>query len=218
MTVDPILMSAACADEPVVFVVDDDELMLASLRRLFASAKLTAEFYASGQDFLAQARLDRAGCIILDVCMPGMDGLEVQSRLNQRGVDIPVIFLTGAIDVPVAVSAMREGAVDFIQKPVDNDALVARVRQAIDRHLRQRLDDEAHNDVLRRLSTLTARQCQILDLLISGKSDREAARALGTGQRVIDAHRRHIMEKMAAATLADLVRMRLLAAQKALSR
>ena len=96
MTIDPPEMYAVHTDEPVVLVVDDDDLMLAALRRVFASAKLKAELYSSGQDFLTQARLDRAGCIILDVCMPGMDGLEVQVRLKQRGVDTPVIFLTGA--------------------------------------------------------------------------------------------------------------------------
>ena len=217
MTIDPPEMYAVHADEPVVIVVDDDDLMLASLRRVFASAKLKAELYNSGQDFLAQARLDRPGCIILDVCMPGMDGLEVQVRLKQRGIDTPVIFLTGAADVPIAVSAMREGAVDFIQKPVDNKDLVARVRQAIDRHRRQRQDDDERSDVLRRLSSLTAQECRVLDLLISGKTDREVARALGTGNRSIDSHRSRIMEKMAAPTLADLVRMRLLAAEKALS-
>ena len=211
-------VSSTNTDEPVVLVVDDDELMLASLRRVFASAKLKAELYASGQDFFAQARLDRPGCIVLDVCMPGMDGLEIQRRLKQRGVETPVIFLTGAADVPIAVSAMREGAADFMQKPVDNKDLVARVRQAIDRHQRRRQQDaDERTDVLRRLSSLSAQECNVLDLLISGKTDREVARALRTGQSSIDTYRRRIMEKMAAPTLADLVRMRLLAAERALS-
>ena len=209
-------MYAVHTDEPVVIVVDDDDLMLASLRRVFASAKLKAELYNSGQDFLAQARLDRPGCIILDVCMPGMDGLEVQVRLKQRGIDTPVIFLTGAADVPIAVSAMREGAVDFIQKPVDNKDLVARVRQAIDRHRRQRQDEDERGDVATAEFADRA-GVPVLDLLISGKTDREVARALGTGNRSIDSYRTRIMEKMAAPTLADLVRMRLLAAEKALS-
>src|SRR5882757_6611913 len=144
-------MTVTNANEPWVIVVDDDELMLASLRRVFTSAKLKAELYASGQDFLAQARLERAGCIILDVRMPGMDGLEVQVRLKQRGIDVPVIFLTGAADVPIAVSAMREGAVDFIQKPVDNKDLVARVRKAIDRHQQKRQEEDERGTLLRRL-------------------------------------------------------------------
>ena len=217
MTIDTKQMSASVEDDPVVLVVDDDDLMLAALRRVFAAAKLNAEVYASGQEFLAQARLDRPGCIILDICMPGMDGLEVQSRLKQRGVRTPVIFLTGAADVPIAVSAMREGAVDFIQKPVENNDLVARVRQAIDQHRRQRRDEDERSDVLRRLSSLTAQECHVLDLLISGKTDREVARAVGTGNRSVDVYRRRIMQKMAAPTLADLVRMRLLAAEKALA-
>jgi FixJ family two-component response regulator len=217
MTAETLHESAASAEEPVVIVVDDDDLMLAALRRVFASAKLKAELYNSGQDFLALARLDRPGCIILDVCMPGMDGLEVQRRLKQRGVETPVIFLTGAADVPIAVSAMREGAVDFIQKPVDTQHLVERVRHAIDVHRRQRQDEDERSDVLRRLSSLTAQECRVLDLLISGKTDREVARALGTGNRSVDVYRRRIMEKMLAPTLPDLVRMRLLAAEKALS-
>jgi two-component system response regulator FixJ len=209
---EPAASEPARAAAPVVMIIDDDDLMRAALRRIFVSAKIEVELYASGAEFLAQARFDRPVCILLDFNMPGMDGLEVQARLKQRGVDKPIIFLTGAADVPVAVSAMREGAIDFLQKPFDNLELITRVRAALER---RRLQDE-RSDVLRRLSSLTATECRVLDLLIAGKSDREVARALKTGQRSVDVHRRRVMQKMDAPTLADLVRMRLLAAENAL--
>jgi len=204
--------SEAVRAAPVVMIIDDDDLMRASLRRIFVSAKIDVELYASGAEFLEQARFERPVCILLDFNMPGMDGLEVQARLKQRGIDKPIIFLTGAADVPVAVSAMREGAIDFLQKPFDNLELVTRVRAALER---RRIQDE-RSDVLRRLSSLTATECRVLDLLIAGKSDREVARALKTGRRSVDVHRRRVMQKMDAPTLADLVRMRLLAAENAL--
>ena len=195
--VQPAAPATASAPTAVVMIVDDDDLMRASLRRIFASARIEAELYASGAEFLDQARLDRPACILLDFNMPGMDGLEVQARLKQRGIDKPIIFLTGAADVPVAVSAMREGAIDFIQKPVDNVELIARVRAALER---RRIEEE-RGDVLRRLSSLTAQECQVLDLLIAGKSDREVARVLKTGQRLVELHRRRVMQKMNAPTL-----------------
>jgi len=201
---------------PVVMIVDDDDLMRASLRRVFATARIEAQLYASGLDFLAEAKFDRPGCIILDVKMPGMNGLEVQARLKQRGIDRPIIFLTGAADVPIAVAAMREGAADFIQKPVDGGELIARVQVVLERQRSKARVDE-RSDILRRLSSLNAQECHVLDLLISGSSDREVARTLRTAPAAVDTHRRRIMEKMGAATIADLVRMRLLAAEKALS-
>ena len=212
MTATPDVPTAAGVPVPVVMIVDDDDLMRAALRRVFASAKIYAELYASGAELLGQARLDRPGCILLDFNMPEMNGLEVQARLKQRGVDKPIIFLTGAADVPVAVSAMREGAIDFIQKPFDNVQLIARVRAVLERRRKQ----DERSDVLRRLSSLTAKECQVLDLLIAGKSDREVARALKMGQRAVETHRQRVVEKMGAPTLPDMIRMRLLAAEKAL--
>jgi FixJ family two-component response regulator len=201
--------SGGRADQPTVIVVDDDDSMRSSLHRLLASAKLTTELYASGTEFLAQARLDRPGCVLLDVGMPGMSGIEVQARLKQRSVALPVIFLTGSSDVPIAVSAMREGAVDFIEKPFDNDDLVARVRQAIDRHVYSRREDAERQNVLHRLNSLTVREHSVLKLIVAGQTNKEIARSLGCSHRTVEIHRRHIMEKMAAPTLADLVRMSL---------
>jgi two-component system response regulator FixJ len=195
---------------PVVFVVDDDDLMRAALRRLLAHAGLAVEAYASGADFLAQAKLDRPGCILLDVSMPGMSGLEVQNRLNQLRLALPVVFLTGSSHIPIAVAAMREGAVDFIEKPFDNDDVVDRIRKAIARDGHRRSDEENKQAVLDRLNTLTPKECSVMELVVNGKTSKEIARVLGSSPRTVEIHRVHLMEKMSAPTLAALVRMRLM--------
>lgn len=195
----------------VVFVVDDDAGIRAALRRLLKLHGLTVEMYASGRDFLAQADLRRSGCVLLDVRMPGMNGLEVQAELNGRQVPLPVIFLTGASDIPMAVTAMRQGAEDFIEKPFDNRQLLARVRQALE-HARTRIQHSTdRHAVLERWHSLTPRERQVLELVTVGKTAKEIARTLGASHRTIEIHRGHLMEKMGAATLAELVRMRLLA-------
>ncbi len=143
--------------------------------------------------------------------MPGMSGLEVQASLKQRRAALPVIFLTAAADIPIAVAAMREGAVDFIEKPFENEHLLTRVRQAIERSLDDMRRAEERNRTLHRLETLTPREHEVLELVVSGMTAKEIARKLGASHRTIEIHRGHVMEKMAAASLADLVRMRLLA-------
>src|SRR5579885_2276398 len=164
--------------QPVVFVVDDDDGMRAALRRRLTLAGLAVEAFPSGIEFLARADLARHGCILLDISMPGMNGLEVQTTLKRRGVALPIIFLTGHADIPSAVTAMREGAVDFIEKPFDNEHLLARVRHAIDhdRHSRQR--EEERRAVLARIGTLTPREREVLELVVTGVTGYgEAARA-----------------------------------------
>lgn len=194
---------------PVVFVVDDDASMRSALGRLLTFAHLAVELYASGAEFLENARLDRPGCILLDVSMPRMSGIEVQAYLNRHEVTLPVIFLTGSADVPVAVTAMREGALDFIEKPFDNDHLLDRVRLAIEHHSRRQGDAEERKIALERLRQLTPREREVLELVVTGRTNKEIARALGASHRTIEIHRVHLMEKMMAPTLADLVRMRL---------
>ena len=210
MKADRAQNGAANADPPVVFVVDDDDLMRSAIRRLLTSAGLNAEIFRAGPEFLAQAHFDRAGCLILDVRMPGMSGLEVQAALKQKRVELPVIFLTGSSDIPIAVAAMREGAIDFIEKPFDNEDLLTRVRKAIERHLHQRKGHLQRHDVLRRLETLTARERAVMELVVVGQTNKEIARNLGSSYRTVEIHRRHVMEKMGVTTLADLVRLRLL--------
>ncbi len=194
---------------PVVLIVDDDDHMRSALRRLFFSEGLQVEMYASGQALLDEARFDRPGCLLLDVKMPGMNGLEVQALLNERAVDIPTIFLTGASDVPIAVAAMRAGAVDFLEKPYENDQLVARVRQAIERHLLQRNDSAERAEISKRMSSLTPREREVLELVVAGQTSKEIARVLGASHRTIEIHRNHLMEKTGAQSLADLIRIRL---------
>jgi len=140
--------------------------------------------------------------------MPGMNGLEVQAALKQRGVEVPIIFLTGSSDIPVAVAAMREGAADFLEKPFENADLLARVRQAIERDAQWRQHSALRRQVLQRFNSLTARERSVCELVITGKTNKEIARALGASYRTIEIHRRRVLEKMEAPTLADLVRMR----------
>jgi FixJ family two-component response regulator len=147
---------------------------------------------------------------LLDVSMPGMSGLEVQTRLNQLRMRLPVIFLTGSSHIPIAVAAMREGAADFIEKPFDNDDVIERVRKAIARDRHRHSADEDQRVVLKRLNTLTPRECGVMELIVAGKTSKEIGRALSVSPRTIDIHRAHLMEKMSAPNLADLVRMRLL--------
>ena len=198
------------SDPPIVVIVDDDAAIRACLKRLLATAGLASECYASGAEFLAAAKLDRLGCLLLDASMPGMSGLEVQASLNVRCVDIPVIFLTGTADVAIAVAAMRAGASDFIEKPFDNDNLLHRVHLTIDGHRHRRMDHRELQIVLERLQTLTPRERTVLEHVVAGKTSKETARALDCSHRTIDNHRDHIMKKMAVSTLADLVRARLL--------
>ena len=194
-----------------VFVVDDDEAMRHALRRLLVQAGLAVQTFASGPDFLANYRPTRPSCLLLDIKMPEMDGLEVQATLNERKVDLPVIFITGSADVPSAVKAMKAGARDFIEKPFDNEALVARIRLCLAPQARPA---HADNDQRfeRGLTLLTPRETEVMKLMLTGKSSKLIARALGVSHRTIDIHRGRVMEKMQAETLADLVRMELLQA------
>ena len=195
---------------PIVYVVDDDPGMRAALLRLLTSAKIDAEAFASGREFLDAARFDRPGCIVLDVSMPGMSGPQVQVALKHRHVSLPVMFLTGSSDIPIAVTAMREGAVDFIEKPFDNDDLIARVRAAIEGHGRTRQVEDGTELTLARMDKLTPRERQVMEQVVMGRTSKEIARVIGSSYRTIEIHRGRVMEKMGAETLADLVRMGLL--------
>ena len=183
----------------LVFVVDDDPGMRSALTRLFISAGATVSSFESGQQLLAEERLDEVDCIVLDLRMPQMSGLQVQAALNDRQCRAPTLFLTGAADVPAAVSAMQGGAFDFIEKPFDNTHLLTRVQQATELA-----------DFRRRLSLLTPREQQVLTEVVTGQTSKQIARTLGASHRTIEIHRAHVMEKLAAATLADLVRMHIL--------
>ena len=193
--------------DPTVFVVDDDEAVRASLRLLLKSLGIRAITNSSAAEFLAEYDPEHPGCIILDVRMPGMSGLELQDELNRRGAIIPVIFITGHGDVPMAVEAMQHGAVDFLQKPFSDKDLTNRIQQALSIDLRNRALLGEKEIIRARLAALTPREIQVLRLVTLGKSNKVIAGDLDLSQRTVELHRAHLMEKMGASSLAHLVRM-----------
>jgi len=196
---------------PTVFVVDDDEGVRSALALLLKSMGQASATYASAADFLADYDPERRGCALLDVRMPGMSGLELQDELNRRGVVLPVIFITGHGDVPMAVEAMQRGAFDFLQKPFRDDDLAERIRRALarDRELRAAIGEKSQ--IRTRLGRLTPRERQVLALVAAGKPNKVMAAELGVSQRTVEIHRAHVMKKMGASSLAQLVRMTLVA-------
>jgi FixJ family two-component response regulator len=194
-------------ETPTVFVIDDDDAVRSSLRLLLKSYGLDAQLCASAEEFLANHDPDRPGCILLDVRMPGMSGIELQQQLNARGATIPIVFITGHGDVPMAVEAMQAGAFDFLQKPFDDNDLIARVQRAIEHNATQRARHHTRQDTRERLGTLTPRERDVLDLVVVGKANKVIAADLGLSQRTVEIHRARVMEKMDAASLAQLVRM-----------
>lgn len=192
---------------PRVLVVDDEASMRSALRRLLGSAGFRVELYESGASFLETADLEQPGCILLDVQMPDMDGLGVQRELLARRVALPMLFLTGAAAIRHAVEAMRAGAVDFIEKPFDNDDLLRRIERAYTEYLRQQEAQQGERALVERFRKLSPRQTEVLALIAAGLTNKEAARQLGTSYRTVEIQRAHIMERMQADSLADLVRM-----------
>jgi FixJ family two-component response regulator len=195
--------------EPIVFVVDDDQAVRDSLGLLLKSAGLAAVVHASAEEFLAAYDADQPGCLVLDVRMPGINGLELQDELNRRGAIIPVIFITGHGDVPMAVEAMQHGAMDFLPKPFRDQDLIDRVRDALVRDRDSRAQLDARRVIEARLASLTPREQQVLHLLARGLANKQMAGELGVSQRTIEIHRAHVMRKMQARSIAQLVRMAL---------
>src|SRR5262245_17076595 len=192
---------------PVVFVVDDDPAVLGYLERLVTSVGLSCEAYATGDEFIQRLDSSQCGCAILDVRMPGRSGLDTQQLLVDRGIPLPVIFLTGFADVAMAVRAMKAGAVDVFVKPVNSQDLLDSVQRAIeiDRH---RLDAKETRRRLELLQdTLTPREREVMALVVSGLPNKRVAAKLGTTLKTIKTHRARVMRKMHAGSLADLVRM-----------
>ncbi len=195
-------------EEPAtVFVVDDDEAVRASLKLLLKTLGLPAETYASAQEFLATFDARRGGCLVLDIRMPGMSGLELQGELNTRGAILPIIFITGHGDVPMAVEAMQRGAMDFLQKPFRDQDLLDRITEALakDRAGRELLGNRER--IRARVAGLTPREREVMDLVTQGKANKVIAADLDLSQRTVEIHRAHVMEKMGANSLAHLVRM-----------
>jgi FixJ family two-component response regulator len=190
-----------------VFIVDDDDAVRSSLRMLLKSVGLAAVAYGSARDFLAAWDPDQPGCLVLDVRMPSMSGLELQEELNRRGAIIPVIFITGHGDIPMAVEAMQHGAFDFLQKPFRDQDLIDRIQRAIERDVRNRAQLLEKDKIRARYESLTPREREVLALVTAGKANKVMAADLGVSQRTVEIHRARVMEKMEAASLAQLVRM-----------
>lgn len=193
--------------EPTIYIVDDDAEMRSALHRLVRSAGMQAESFASALEFLGTYHADHPGCLLLDVRMPCMSGLELQQRLKLEQVDIPIIFLTGYGNVPAAVSAMKLGALDFIEKPFDNEVLLSCLQKAIQIDAAARLGRHHHSQIGSRLARLTPRELEVIDMLVAGKSNKAIADLLGVGVRTVETHRANIMAKLQAKSLSDLVRM-----------
>jgi len=192
-----------------VYIVDDDQAIRHAMELLMRSVGLDYEIFHSADDFLSNHTNDRAGCLVLDIRMPGLGGLELQEKLNTTGSTLPIIFITGHGDVPMAVEAMQKGAVDFIQKPFRDQELLDRVSEALKTDQKRRSAREEKAEVLARIEKLTNRERQVLDLVVTGKPNKVIAYELGVSQRTVEIHRARVMEKMRAKSLADLVRMQL---------
>jgi FixJ family two-component response regulator len=177
------------------------------LKLLLRSVGQAVETFSSGPEFVDAYTEDRPGCLVLDIRMPGMSGLELQQKLNERHSILPIIFITGHGDVPMAVEAMQAGAVDFIQKPFRDQDLIDRINQALEKDANNRAALGERNDIRRRLETLTPREREVLDLVVHGKANKVIAGDLKLSQRTVEIHRARVMEKMQASSLAHLVRM-----------
>ena len=190
-----------------VFVVDDDAAMRDALVQLLETAGLQVESHVDGPAFLAAYMEHRPGCLLLDMAMPGMSGLEVQAELNARALAIPTIFLTGHGDIPMAVRAVQAGAVDFLEKPIQGAALLERVQRALalDQEWRQ---TQGRSQVIQQChARLSSREREVMALVVSGLSSKEIAKKLHISPRTVEVHRTHVMHKMGAVNLADLVNM-----------
>ncbi len=206
-------MSRSTETEPTVFVVDDDAAVRDSLRLLIESVGLRVETFADAREFLEGYDADRPGCLVLDVRMPGMSGLELQRHLGAIGAILPILFITGHGDVPMAVRAMREGAVDFLQKPFEDQALLDRIQQSLDRDAVHRRELRERRGIVERISRLTSREREVMDLVIAGLANKNVASRLGVSRRTVEIHRARVMEKMGATSLAHLVRMAMTAGE-----
>ncbi len=193
--------------EGTVHIVDDDDAVRKSLQMLFKTIGIEATAYESGDIFLERFDDEVEGCILLDIRMPGMSGLEVQKQLHDRGTTMPIIFITGHGDVPMAVEAMQLGAFDFIQKPFRDQDLMDRVSQALSQSEQQREASEQKVEVGQRYENLTPREKEVMACVVKGQANKVIAMDRNVSQRTVEIHRARVMEKMEARSLADLVRM-----------
>ena len=192
---------------PTVFIVDDDPAVLKSLARLLRSARLDVATFSSPREFLERHDPSASGCLVLDVAMPGLNGLELQEALTTKGSELPIIFLTGHGDIPMSVQAMKRGALDFLTKPVNDEDLLQAVHVAIDKDCLQRQTRAEVTEIQQRLATLTPREREVMEHVISGQLNKQTAADLGTVEKTIKVHRARVMEKMKVQSVAELVRL-----------
>ena len=190
-----------------VFIVDDDPAVLKSLARLLRSARLDVATFNSPREFLERHDPSAPGCLVLDVAMPGLNGLELQEALAAKGSEVPIIFLTGHGDIPMSVQAMKRGALDFLTKPVNDEDLLKAVHVAIEKDRLQRQTRAEVAEIEQRLATLTPREREVMEHVISGQLNKQTAADLGTVEKTIKVHRARMMEKMKVQSVAELVRL-----------
>ena len=196
--------------EPTVFIVDDDLAVARSLRWLIESVQLKVETFASAQAFLDGYDAAKSGCLVLDVRMPGMSGIELQERLTAQRIRVPIIFITGHGDVQMAVRAVQAGAFDFIEKPFNDQDLLDRMQRAISFDAERRERDSLRDQLSALVASLTPREREVMDLVVAGMSNKAVANTLGLSAKTVEVHRAKVMEKMNARSVSDLVRMSML--------
>lgn len=192
---------------PIVFIVDDDVSVRESLELLVRNENWTPEVFASAQEFLNHQRRLAPSCLVLDLSLPGLNGLELQKHLAAEHIDIPIIFITGHGDVPQTVQAMKAGALEFLAKPFDSDELVSAIRNALERNRIALIQNEEMKQLRDRYATLTPREQQVMSLVVSGLLNKQVGGELGISEITVKAHRGQVMQKMKVNSLADLVRM-----------
>jgi len=192
---------------PLVLVVDDDPSVRKSLTRLLASADYIVESFASAQDFLAREPHEGPCCLVLDVRMPGLTGIQLQEKLAATGRRMSIVFVTGHADVPTSVKAMKAGAVDLLTKPVDVQDLIAAIQRAVTRDEHERTSETRLAEIRRRVDLLTAREAEVLARVVTGMLNKQIGAALGIGEKTVKVHRARVMEKMQAGSVAELVRL-----------
>jgi FixJ family two-component response regulator len=195
------------ADTPTVFIVDDDARMRAAMQRLLKTVGLHSEVFATPQDFLRHKLPDGPSCLVLDVRLPGMSGLEVQHKLHESGVQIPIVFITGHGDIPMTVKAMKSGAVEFLTKPFRDQDLIEAIQQALKNSVEARQEQHEVAQLKERYAKLTAREREVMRLLVSGMLTKQIASTLGTSEITATVHRGQVMHKMQANSPAELGRM-----------
>src|SRR5271169_276119 len=193
--------------DPIVFIVDDDLSVRRSTERLIQSVGLKVQTFTSAKEFLANARFEGPACLVLDVHMPGLSGMDLQRELKQAGIHIPIIFITGHGDIPMSVRAMKAGAVEFLTKPFRSRSLLEAVRAAIERDTSAHRARTETGELRQRYEQLTPREREVMALVAAGQLNKQVAGELSTTERTIKFHRAHIMQKLRAESLADLVRM-----------